>query len=110
MQHDLSGLSLRALQNLEQSVAKAIHDYEGRRKEKAVRALMDTAAKHGFTLVDIFGAVAVSRLQGTRTRQPARPKFRNPEHPDQTWSGRGMKPRWVVRQLNAGKSLDDLSI
>jgi DNA-binding protein H-NS len=38
------------------------------------------------------------------------PKFRNPEPPHETWSGRGMQPRWVTGMIDAGKSLDDLRI
>jgi DNA-binding protein H-NS len=108
MQHDLSGLSLRALQNLEQSVAEAIADYEGRRKSQAVKAIMNTAAKHGFSLADLFGAAALKRLQEPRAQPAAPPKYRDPDDPEKTWSGRGPKPRWIVRQLNAGKTLDDL--
>jgi DNA-binding protein H-NS len=38
------------------------------------------------------------------------PKFRNPERPHETWSGRGKQPRWVSKFLVAGKTLDDLRI
>jgi DNA-binding protein H-NS len=38
------------------------------------------------------------------------PKFRNPENPSETWSGRGKTPRWVTELLSAGKVLDDLRI
>jgi DNA-binding protein H-NS len=38
------------------------------------------------------------------------PKYRNPEEPAETWSGRGKQPRWVALQLKAGKKLDDLAI
>jgi DNA-binding protein H-NS len=38
------------------------------------------------------------------------PKFRNPERPHQTWSGRGHQPRWVRELLAAGKTIDDLRI
>ena len=37
-------------------------------------------------------------------------KYCNPEHPEQTWSGRGRQPRWVRELLATGKSLDDLTI
>ena len=37
-------------------------------------------------------------------------KYCNPEHPEQTWSGRGRQPRWVSELLAKGKSLDDLRI
>jgi DNA-binding protein H-NS len=33
------------------------------------------------------------------------PKFRNPEPPHETWSGRGRQPRWVSEMLEAGKKL-----
>lgn len=38
------------------------------------------------------------------------PKFRNPAQPDQTWSGRGKKPRWVTELLNAGMRTRDFQI
>src|ERR1700755_3306237 len=34
-------------------------------------------------------------------------RFRNPENPAETWAGRGKQPRWVTRQLSAGKRIDD---
>ncbi len=35
------------------------------------------------------------------------PRFRNPEQPSQTWSGRGRQPRWLVVQLRSGRQLAD---
>ena len=36
------------------------------------------------------------------------PKYRNPDDPWQTWTGRGKAPLWVNKMLTAGKTLDDL--
>ena len=38
------------------------------------------------------------------------PKFANPDDPNQVWSGRGKRPRWVTQKLASGLSLEDLSI
>ena len=38
------------------------------------------------------------------------PKFRNPEDPSITWSGRGKHPRWVDDLLAAGGAMDDFRI
>jgi DNA-binding protein H-NS len=38
------------------------------------------------------------------------PKYQNPAHPDETWSGRGRKPRWLMAQLRSGRKLDDFLI
>jgi DNA-binding protein H-NS len=37
-------------------------------------------------------------------------KYRNPERPSETWSGRGKQPRWVGAQLRSGKKVDELLI
>jgi len=33
--------------------------------------------------------------------------YRNPAQPSQIWSGRGLRPRWLVFQLAAGRTLDE---
>lgn len=38
------------------------------------------------------------------------PKYRNPDEPSQTWSGRGKQPRWLVAQLIRGKPISDFRI
>ena len=60
----------------------------------------------------------LARLHGTmEPLQKARrvypkvlPKYRNPERPSETWSGRGKQPRWVGAQLSSGVKVDDLLI
>jgi DNA-binding protein H-NS len=38
------------------------------------------------------------------------PKFRNPEHPSETWAGRGKTPRWLAAQLQSGKKKEQFRI
>ena len=60
----------------------------------------------------------LARLNGRIERQKTtcrpypkvHPKYRNPERPSETWSGRGKQPRWVGAQLRSGKKVDDLLI
>jgi hypothetical protein len=40
----------------------------------------------------------------------AGPKYRNPENPAETWSGKGSRPAWVEAALAEGKSLESLEI
>jgi DNA-binding protein H-NS len=35
-------------------------------------------------------------------------KYRNPQEPSQTWSGRGKQPGWVAKLLRSGARLDDM--
>ena len=45
-----------------------------------------------------------------RPYPPVLPKFRNPDEPSETWAGRGKKPRWLTKQLRAGRRLNDFRI
>ena len=45
-----------------------------------------------------------------RAYPPVSPKYRNPERPSETWSGRGKQPRWLVAALRSGHKLEDFLI
>src|ERR1700746_3890268 len=38
------------------------------------------------------------------------PKFQNPEHPEQTWAGRGKPPQWVIELVEAGRKIEEFRI
>ena len=101
---NLEALSLKELRQLQKELAKAISSYEDRQKAEA-RAKLDAIAKEmGYSLAELIGA----EVKPTRT--PAAAKYRHPENPSLTWSGRGRKPLWFVAALEAGKTPGDLAI
>lgn len=51
--------------------------------------------------------VIVPRRDG---RRRVAPKYRDPENPGGTWSGRGLQPRWLRERLEAGAKLEDFLI
>jgi DNA-binding protein H-NS len=109
MQHDLSSMTLPALQALQWRVEKALAEYGSRKKAQAIRAVIEAAGQHGYSLTDLFGAVAVKKLQlAPKRRAAVAQKYRNPVNSELTWSGRGRKPLWVVAALEEGKTLADL--
>ncbi len=70
-----------------------------------VRALMN---QHGLTLADIGGRApspAPRKADGERVA----PKFRHPAT-GETWSGRGLQPKWLKAALAGGAQLDDFRI
>ena len=38
------------------------------------------------------------------------PKFRNPDNPSETWSGRGKMPRWLVLLIASGRNQDEFRV
>ncbi len=43
-------------------------------------------------------------------RAEVKPKYRNPERPSETWSGRGKKARWLKQKEAAGAKLEDFAV
>lgn len=101
---DLNSYSLKELRDLHGQVTRAISTFEDRRKRQAVAELEEAAKRLGFSLSELTGAAA------GRKRGSAPPKYANPADPNQTWTGRGRKPKWMEAALKAGKSPDDLLI
>jgi len=102
--HDLKALSLDELKKMQKDVAKAISTFEDRQKAEA-RAKVEAFARDlGYSLAELVGTETKS------SRAPAAAKYRHPENPALTWSGRGRKPKWFVDALAAGKTARDLAI
>ena len=101
---DLNSLSMKELKELQSQVAKAIAEFEERRKRQALAELEEKAKAMGFSLAELTGAVK------TRKRSPSVAKYANPADKSDTWSGRGRKPRWFSEALAKGKKPQDLAI
>ncbi|MCJ8138235.1 H-NS family nucleoid-associated regulatory protein [Falsirhodobacter halotolerans] len=101
---DLNEMSLKDLKEMKQQVERAISTFEIRRKREVAAKLEAEARDLGFSLQDLAAATQ------TRRRSPAAPKYANPDAPDETWSGRGRKPRWFADAIEAGKTPEDLAV
>lgn len=44
-----------------------------------------------------------------RRARPSAPRFRNPMT-GENWSGRGLKPRWLTKELESGRTLDEFAL
>lgn len=101
---DLNAMSLADLKRLQKDVAKAISDYDARKKAEARAVLEEKARDLGYSLAELAGA------SSGRKRAAGGPKYRHPENPDVTWTGRGRKPKWVAEHIAAGRPVEALEI
>jgi DNA-binding protein H-NS len=106
---DLKNLNHTQLTDL---ISKAQARQDELRKEKVGKLREKVLAlikAEGYSFDDIFGGTrgAPKRRGGTGS---VAPKYRNPADPEQTWSGRGKRPRWFNDALKAGKKEKDLAI
>lgn len=103
MTPDLDQMSKKELEKLRADVDRALSTLESRKRSEARRAAEEAAKEHGFSLDDLVGATGSSRTKNAA-------KYRNPENPKQTWTGRGRQPGWIKDGLSNGKSLEDFAI
>ena len=101
---DLDALSLEDLKKLQKQVATAIASYEARQKAAAFEKVDAIAKELGYSLSDL------AEFRAAPKRPASIPKYRHPENPEVTWSGRGRKPAWLAEEIAAGKKLEDFSI
>lgn len=108
IEQQIDALSLAELQELKAHVENKI-DARAKHERSALLDKMNQMAKEkGFGGLDALMASAGDAPKAKR--KPVAPKYRNPADADDTWSGRGRKPRWVVDMLAAGGSMDDALI
>ncbi len=89
---------------MQKDVAKAISTFKDRQTAEA-RAKEEALARDlSYSLAELVGSETKS------SRAPAAAKYRHPENPALTWSGRVRKPQWFVEALEAGKTASDLVI
>jgi DNA-binding protein H-NS len=124
MSIDLSGMSVAELNDLGKRITKEVRVREAQEKRESERLaaekrkdlyhqMRELAAKAGMSVEDV---VANAPIRGRRKRSAmitgpkSPPKYRNPENPDQTWTGKGRKPGWLVAALDSGKNIKELEI
>jgi DNA-binding protein H-NS len=102
---NLNDLSLSELKSLQKDVAKAIADFSDRKKAEAMAALEARAKELGFSLAELAGVKKTRKRSG-----PPGAKYRHPENPEVTWSGRGRKPGWFTAAIEAGKAPESMAV
>jgi DNA-binding protein H-NS len=97
-QSRLSALSINALVKMRDEIGAIL----GRRADalkKELQAIGDDYKAVG--RIAVYGRKKQSRKVGAKYRHPKT---------KETWSGRGLKPRWLMAQIKAGKKADDFLI
>jgi DNA-binding protein H-NS len=99
---DLSSLDRDDLVQLQKDIEAALRSYQKRKRDEALREMEKVAEKHGIALKDV--------VNGGTKRSVQVPKYRHPENPALTWSGRGRQPSWFKEAIDTGVNRDDLLI
>ena len=90
------------------SLEKQIIDAQREEKSAAIAQVKTLMAQYGLSLADLgTRAAAAPRRSGTLGK--VAPKYRDPATGD-TWTGRGLQPKWLKAALAAGRKLSDFAL
>ena len=98
------------MSNLEQLVAQAqkinqqIAQLRQAQRAQAIAEIHELMVLHVLTLADLSGMSKLSGLSG----KPVAAKYTDGK--GNSWSGRGLKPRWLTAAVNEGKRLEDFAV
>ena len=96
-QIDLEKLNVDQLSELVGKVQTEMAAREKRRRKELRDELERRVSAEGYKMGDIFPELGASTSGSRRRRMPA--KYRNPQNPDETWTGIGRSPKWVQEIL-----------
>lgn len=86
--------------------AQIAHTQSAERTE-AVQKVKSLMAEYGLSVADLGSRAPKAAKTESQPKVPAKYIDKDTQA---TWSGRGLKPKWLAAKIAAGQSLDDFKI
>jgi DNA-binding protein H-NS len=100
--------TLQQLLDQKAALEKQIETTRKQAKSEAIAQVKSLMNEYGLTAADLAGKSAgksVSAVKGSKVAA----KFRNAATGD-SWSGRGLQPKWLKAALASGRKLQDFAV
>ncbi|MCH7396272.1 H-NS histone family protein [Acinetobacter dispersus] len=108
MKPDISDLSVEDLKRLQAEAEALIASKKDQAIEDAYNQIIAIADVIGFSVEELLEVGEQKRKK--TTRKAVEPRYRNKSNTEETWTGRGKQPRWLVAELEKGAKLEDFLI
>ena len=105
MQLELDGMSVK---ELSQFVAEAQQKIEAKKEEELASLRSEVTQlieDRGYTVEEIFPNGGIPKK-----KNKVAPVYRDPENLENTWTGRGRKPKWLAEAIEAGADIESFRI
>lgn len=99
--------TLQDLLAQKEALEKEIESTKKQHRTEAITKVRSLMAEYGLTATDLAGKAASKSASGKSGKVAA--KYRNAATGD-TWSGRGLQPKWLKAALAAGRRIEDFSV
>ncbi|MFK7256861.1 H-NS histone family protein [Acinetobacter baumannii] len=104
---DISPLSIQELKDLQVQAEQLISQKKDQAIEDAYNQVNEIAESVGLTINQLL---EIGSQKVKKARKSVEPRYRNKKDVDQTWTGRGKQPRWLVAEIENGAKLEDFLI
>lgn len=109
MKTDISHLSIEQLKALQAEADDLIETKTEQAIIDAYQKVNEIAANVGFKIEELLKIGAEKTKK--KSRKSVEPRYRNKNNPEETWTGRGKQPRWLVLELEKpGAKLENFLI
>ena len=102
---DYQDLSESELQAVIDNAEKALKNKQANKRKDVIAQIKELAASIDVT-VDIHENDKISSRKGVKV--PV--KYRHPEDPEKTWTGRGVMPTWLQALINEGHDRSEFEV
>ena len=96
----LEKMSYAELSQLRSQIDRLMVEKQSSERSALRQKMADLARDHGLSLDEVLG-------KGRKGKGSAAPKYRDPKNPENTWTGRGRMPLWMVAATKANKAKKD---
>lgn len=94
---------VKALQEQLKALQSQLADAQAAERSQVIDQVRALVSQHNLVAEDIFGKKGRTAKTGAKVAI----KYRDG---DQTWSGRGIKPRWLQAHIDSGRKLEDFLV
>ena len=105
----MTKINLSELLSQKAELEKQIAEMQRNERADAIAQVRTLMAQYGLSVADIAAKASGPKISGPKAGAKVAAKYRNPATGD-TWSGRGLKPKWLQSALAAGRSVADFAI
>ena len=94
---NLKRMSYAELSKLEAEIARLKAEKQNEERAALREKMSAMARDHGFDMAELFD-------KGRKGKGSVAPKYRDPKNSENTWTGRGRMPRWMVAATKGSKA------
>ncbi|MFW1840510.1 H-NS family nucleoid-associated regulatory protein [Acinetobacter gyllenbergii] len=105
---DIENYTIPELENLRVRAGELIELKKEQSIEDAYNQILEVAESVGFTVQELITYGEQKKKKSAR--KAVEPRYRNKENQEETWTGRGKHPRWLVAELEKGAKLEEFLI